>query len=162
MNNNNTNQAEMFLKDFPVDAQTAVTRQLASLSDAVTQAAMNWGFEVVKHLVVLNGAGLTAIVAIAQISGTASINHTLALTGAHIFVGGLIVALCSMLTIYATGLFFARSFTQGVLLFSIGKKPLSALRLSRFNKTLIGINWSLVVVSVALFVRGGFYIAAIT
>jgi hypothetical protein len=160
--NNKTKQAEMFLKDLPVDAQTAVTRQLASLSDAITQTAMNWGFEVVKHLVVLNGAGLTAIVAIAQISGTTSINHALALTGAHVFVGGLIVALCSMLTIYATGLFFVRSFIQRVLMVSIGTKPLSALRLSRFNKALIGINWTLAVISIALFVRGGFYIAAIT
>jgi hypothetical protein len=42
--NNKTKQAEMFLKDLPVDAQTAVTRQLASLSDAITQTAMNWGF----------------------------------------------------------------------------------------------------------------------
>jgi hypothetical protein len=159
---NKTQQTETFLKDLPVDAQTAVTRQLASLCDSSTQAAMNWGFEVVKHLVVLNGAGLTAIVAIAQISGTTTINHTLALTGAHVFVGGLIVALCSMITIYATGLFFVRSFTQRVLMFSIGKKPLSALRLSRFHKGLIGLNWGLAIISIALFVRGGFYIAAIT
>jgi hypothetical protein len=160
--NNETNQTEMFLKDLPVDAQTAVTRQLAFLSNAITQTAMNWGCEVVKHLVVLNGAGLTAIVAIAQISGISSINHSLALTGAHVFVGGLIVALCSMLTIYATGLLTARSFAKCVLMFSIGTKPLSALRLSCFNKALIGINWSLAVISIAFFVCGGFYIAAIT
>jgi len=160
--NNETKQAEIFLKDLPVDAQTAVTRQLAALSDAATQAAMNWGFEVVKHIVVLNGAGLTAIVAIAQISGTSPTNHTLALTGAHVFVGGLIVALSSMLTIYATGLFFVRNFTQRVFMVSIGTKPLSALRLSLFSKALIGINWTLAIISIVLFVRGGFYIAAIT
>lgn len=160
--NDKTKQTEKFLKDLPIDAQTAVTRQLASLSDSITQAAMNWGFEVVKHLVVLNGAGLTAIVAIAQISGTSTIDHKLALTGAHVFVAGLIVALCSMLTIYATGLFFVRSFTKCVLMISIGTKPISALQLSCSNKALIGVNWTLAFISIVLFVRGGFYIAAIT
>lgn len=160
--NNKAKQGETFLKDLPVDAQTAVTGQLASLSDATTQAAMNWGFEVVKHLVVLNGAGLTAIVAIAQISGTTAINHKLALTGAHYFVAGLMVALCSMLTIYATGLFFTRNFTQRVLMVSIGTAPISALRLSRFTKALIGTNWALAAISIVLFIRGAFYIAEIT
>jgi len=67
-----------------------------------------------------------------------------------------------MLTIYATGLFFVRNFTQRVLMVSIGTKPLSALRLSLFSKALIGINWTLAIISIVLFVRGGFYIAAIT
>lgn len=140
----------------------AVTRHLASLSEAVTQAAMNWGFEVVKHLVVFNGAGLTAVVAIAQISGISSMSHALALTGAHVFVAGLVIALFSMLAIYVTGLFFVQNFTQNVMMVSIGSKPLSALRLSNLQKILIATNWTLVAISIAFFIRGAFYIAAIT
>ena len=155
-------KAEVFLNDLTESAQTAVTRQLASLNDTITQGAMNWGFEVVKHLVVLNGAGLTAVVAIAQISGISSINHSFALSGAHAFVWGLIAALCSMLTIYITGLVVVRGFTGNFLNFSLGKGPLSALKLSCFSKTLMGINWTFAIISIAFFVYGGFRIAAIT
>lgn len=126
------------------------------------QAALNWGFEVVKHLVVLNGAGLAAIVAIGQISGTSLINRALVLTGAHVFVGGLMVALFDMIAIYVTGLVTVRHFSRRTLMFSIGKAPISALKLSFRHYALIGINWALALVSIGLFIRGGLYIAAIT
>ncbi|WP_175753879.1 hypothetical protein [Burkholderia ambifaria] len=160
--NNKPNLPEVFLKDLPPDAQSAVTQQFASLSDAIMQAALNWGFEVVKHLVVLNGAGLAAIVAIGQILGTSAMNRSLVLTGAHVFVGGLMVALFDMIAIYVTGLVTVWHFSRRTLMFSIGAAPISALKLSLFHYALIGINWALALVSVGLFIRGGLYIAAIT
>jgi hypothetical protein len=137
-------------------------RQLSSVSDATTQGILTWGFEVIKHLVVLNGAGLTAIVTIAQISSLPTVSHALALRGSHVFVAGLVIALMSMLTIYATGLLFVRKFTATVLMVSVSTAPLSKLRLTRTFKILIGINWTLAAISIVLFIRGATFIAAIT
>ncbi|KVR88734.1 hypothetical protein WK27_11385 [Burkholderia vietnamiensis] len=123
---------------------------------------MSWGFEVVKHLVVLNGAGLAAIVAIGQISGPSVMNRALVLTGAHVFVSGLVVALFDMIAIYVTGLVTVRHFTQRALMFSMGTDPISAMKLPLVNYALIGVNWALALVSMGLFIRGGLYIAAIT
>lgn len=160
--NKKTNSPEVFLKDLSPEAQLAATRQFASLSDAITQAAMNWGFEVVKHLVVLNGAGLAAIVAIGQISGTSVMNRALILTGAHVFVSGLVVALFDMIAIYVTGLLTVRHFSRRAFMFSIGTASISALKLSSHHYAFIGTNWALALISTGLFIRGGLYIAAIT
>ena len=151
-----------YLNALPSEAQTAVVRVLGSVSDAVTQAAMNWGFEVIKHLVVLNGAGLAAIVAIAQAYGSNARTHTLALEGAHAFVTGLVVALITMVTIYVTGLLFVRSFVRNAMLVTISRLPVSAIRMSCLQKAFVAVNWVLATISGALFCYGATRIAAIT
>lgn len=153
---------DIFLSSLPPEARAAASGVLSSLVDVVTQGAMNWGFEVIKHLVVLNGAGLAAIVALAQAFGSTPRVHVLAVQGAHIFVAGLAVALVAMVSVYFTGLVFVRRMVRNWMQVASNKQPLSVLDLTCGQRTMIAANWSLAAASMALFLYGATRIAAIT
>ncbi|WNC90942.1 hypothetical protein RI103_06215 [Paraburkholderia sp. FT54] len=153
---------QTYLTSLTPAAQAAIGRQLAAVTDAVVQGAMNWGFEVVKHLAILNGAGLAAIVAIAQAANGDLRIHTLALHGAHQFVAGLMIASIAMLSVYISGLFFSRDFTQRTLDVLLGTKPLSRLQPPILYKSMIGLNWILTLMSLGLFFAGSLTIVKIT
>jgi hypothetical protein len=158
----NNDSKEVYLAELAVEAQTAVGRQLASLTDAVLQGAMNWGFEVIKHLAIFNGAGLAAMVAIAQVAGVDRVVKGQALHGAHFFVVGLIFALCAMVTIYFTGLSYVRHLTTTTMSFMMGSAPLSALSPGRKMFFAIGLNWLLAGISIGFFLVGAFCLVSIS
>lgn len=142
---------DIFLSNLPPEARAAAAGVLSSLVDVVTQGAMNWGFEVIKHLVVLNGAGLASIVALAQAFGSTPRVHVLAVEGAHVFVAGLAVALVAMVSVYFTGLAFVRRMVRSWIQVSASKQPLSVLQLTCGQRAMIGTNWFLAAASIALF-----------
>jgi hypothetical protein len=153
----------VFIKDLPKEGQDTIGRLLASLNDAILNGALSWGFEVIKQLAILNGAGLAAIVAIAQAYGSNNPKvHVLAVQGTHFFVWGLMIALATMVTVYLTGLFFVRDYMQKSVEAIIGVRPVTDLRPSMKTKTIIGMNWILAVTSGVLFVLGASRIASIT
>jgi hypothetical protein len=154
-------EPEVFIRDLSEDAREVVVKKLISSGDAFTEGLMNWGFEVIKHLAVFNGAGLAGSAAFAQAYSADPAVHKLALSGAHLFVAGLMVALLTMVVCFLIGFAHHLTFTRKTTNVLFGNEPLGALKLTTGLWVGTGLIWALTAVSIVLFFIGALRIVAI-
>lgn len=122
---------------------------------------MNWGFEVIKHLAIFNGAGLAGIAAIAQAYPSNLTVHRLALQGMHLFISGLMVAIITMVVVFLSGFLYSFGFKKNVMLVLLSIRPLSSLKPPIWFWAMVALNWTLAAVSIGLFFAGAWKIVAI-
>lgn len=152
---------DVFLKDIPSENQDVVRSRLTSLADLFATGVMNWGFEVVKHLAIFNGAGLAGATALLQRAGTNDLTKTATVLSMHLFVYGLIAGIVAMLAIYLTGVFLHGRFQRTTIDVLLNKQPIGAMKPRRIFWILIGVNWLCAAVSIALFFWGALTIAGL-
>lgn len=150
-----------YLKDLKPEAREAVTHHFTAMSDMIVEAAGSWGFEVIKHLAIFNGAGLAGATAFAQVVASDHVNRTTVISSAHFFIVGLMVAIIAMVTVYMTGLVFARSFPQRVIHFVLGNTPISQVSPPRALKYMVPVNWLLAALSIGCFFYGAYRIMSV-
>ncbi|MBR7961233.1 hypothetical protein KDW41_12335 [Burkholderia vietnamiensis] len=145
---------KMYFHHLPDNVRDLIGARINSANDALTQGVMDWGFEVMKHLAIFNGAGLAGAAAIAQAYSTDRLVHALALQAVHLFVAGLMVALVTMVASYLLGFFclFELPIRWAAVLTS--KEPLGHLRVPKRILVGAGIVWGLTAASIALFFLG--------
>ncbi|MHB9833839.1 hypothetical protein Q8F57_003270 [Paraburkholderia terrae] len=151
-----SDKQQPFINDLIPEAKQIVKARLQALSETLMQGVIGWGFEVIKHLAIFNGAGLAGATAIAQAAGTDVLGHALALKAAHYFVFGLMTALISMITIYFTGIRYLRYFMERSTDIMINVARIDAAKPGRWFWVSIGVNWTLAASSIVLFFIGAF------
>jgi hypothetical protein len=150
-----------FINDLIPEARDLFSARLRATAETLMEGVINWGFEVIKHLAIFNGAGLAGATAIAQAAGTDLIAHGLALKAAHFFVFGLMIALVAMISVYFTGIRYLRYFMVRSTHILLNKARLDAANPGRWFWIAVGVNWTLAGISIILFFVGAFCIMRI-
>lgn len=145
---------EFLPKMTDAERQIYIRDTLNYAANELTKAASQWGFETVKHLVIINGAGIAGATAMLS-SPTRSGRAELALPW---FFFGMVLALAAIFSIYIVGLRTSYSFRKKVVKISIGESPTSAILPSRWFRFAIYFNWLLSTVSAIAFIVGAYKI----
>ncbi|HVL08672.1 MAG TPA: hypothetical protein VM512_05885 [Burkholderiaceae bacterium] len=140
---------ERLLSDLPDDVQKYLVDMVTSVGTSLAQGVMTWGFEVVKHLSVINAAGLAGSVALYS-----SPAKTAALGALSAFLIGLVLAIIVMVTIYMVGLAYLVVFHKRLMGVLFGAQGIVKLRPPLWFLVVTAINWALVVASIIAFIIG--------
>lgn len=150
MGNVNRKEVEnVLLTDLPEPAQGVLSDLLKSASGMLTQAVIDWGLEVVKHLAIINGAGLAGATALYSSPSKAA-----ALGAMHWFLAGLLIAIGVMATIFVFSFFGSMWFQRKLTMVLCGIEYINALRFPRWMVLSLGIQWLAVAASILAFVQG--------
>jgi len=151
----------LFMRDLIPEAQEILGGTVRSLRETLMSGVINWGFEVIKHLAIFNGAGLAGATAIAQASGSSAGAHAIALQSAHLFVVGLAIALITMVTIYFTGIGYLRYFIDRSTAMLLNTLPITGINPPTVFWVSVGVNWCLAAASIVTFFAGALKIIAV-
>lgn len=146
----NSNPPRPFLKDVPADIAGHLTTALTSTGATLTQGMITWGFEVIKHLAVINAAGLAGATALYS----AAPAKAAAAAAIPWFLGGLLIAIVTMVSIYIVGFVFAVRYQKEMMQVLANLKPLDAMKAPLAFWVATGVNWLLAASSIAAFVIG--------
>ncbi|WP_269501089.1 hypothetical protein [Burkholderia sp. IMCC1007] len=153
--------AKMFYNQLPEEVRTLLGARIESANDALTQGVIDWGFEVMKHLAIFNGAGLAGASAIAQAYSNDPTVHTVALQAVHLFVAGLMVALVTMVASYLIAFLCLFKLPLRWAEVLLNRKPLGHLRVPTRYLIGSGIVWILSATSIVLFFLGALKVVKI-
>jgi len=141
----------IYLRDTEPEFRAWVSTFFGDTIISVLQFGMTVGLELVRHLAIVNGAGLagvTALYSAADLPKKAAV-----LSSSGWFLGGLTLAMFTMLVLYAAGSFIAARFT-GVVSEWVGNiEPFDPARL-RAMRLLAIPTWTVGLASFACFIVG--------
>lgn len=138
-----------FIHDLNEQARTQICQMLQGLSGMLTQAIINWGLEVVKHVAIINAAGLAGATALA-----ASPTKSAAVAAVAPFLIGLLLAIIVMALIFVFSFVIGLSYQRKLSSFLFGAARASALKPSRWVFVAMLIQWLAVGASIVAFVVG--------
>ena len=128
-----------------------VAQSFVSIRDMLAQGVTQWGFEVVKHLSIVNAAGIAGATALATSTKPIAVA---ALGSVYWFLCGLVAAIIAMIVIYFVGFAYLRVFNKQFFSVLASTQPISSMKPPPWFWIMIGINWSLCALSLVLFLGG--------
>ncbi|CAG9177719.1 hypothetical protein LMG32289_03884 [Cupriavidus pampae] len=124
-------------------------QMLQGLSGMLTQAIMDWGLEVVKHVAIINAAGLAGATALAAAPSKAE-----AIVAVTPFLVGLLLAVVVMGVIFLFSFFIGLWYQHRLSRFMFGVGRASSLRPSKWVFFAMAIQWLAVAAAIAAFTIG--------
>ena len=138
------------MKDIKPEYREHLVQTLNMASSALIQNVMSWGFETIKHLAVINAAGVAGAAALYSVTA-AQKGATAALPW---FLAGLIVTILTMWLVYVGGLLYTWSFQRKVMMVLTDQAPILSIKASRRVWIAVGANWLAVLGTFGLFLVG--------
>lgn len=143
------------MKHLEPDYREHIAQALTTTSATLTQSVMSWGFEIVKHLAVINAAGVAGATALYNVSGA----QKGAIAALPWFLSGLVVTILTMLLVYLGSLLFTWSFQMKVMSVLTNQAPITSLKPPRWALIAVAINWLAVLGTFCVFVAGVYKLA---
>jgi hypothetical protein len=143
------NNPDPFIHELSEPARTQMSQMLQGLSGMLTQAIINWGLEVVKHVAIINAAGLAGATALA-----ASPTKAAAVSAVAPFLVGLLLAIVVMALIFVVSFVFGVWYQRRLSSFLFGVARASAMQPSWWLFAAMAIQWIAVGASIVAFVVG--------
>lgn len=111
---------------------------------------MSWGFETIKHLAVINAAGVAGAAALYSVT----VAQKGAIAALPWFLAGLIVTILTMWLVYVGGLAYTWSFQKKVMIVLTNQAPITSIKAAAWVWIGVAVNWLAVVGTFGLFLVG--------
>ena len=140
------------MKDIKPEYREHLAQTLNMASGALTQSVMSWGFETIKHLAVINAAGVAGAAALYSVT----VAQKGAIAALPWFLAGLIVTFLTMWMVYVGGLVYTWSFQRKVMAVLTDQAPIVSIKAAAWVWVSLAANWLAVLGTFALFLVGVF------
>jgi aryl-alcohol dehydrogenase-like predicted oxidoreductase len=144
-------EAPTYLKDAPQETQDYIRAFLLDILKVVMEQLLQWALETIKHLIVLNAAGLAGVVA--MYSATAYAPKVAATHAGAAFLVGIAIAFAALASGYVTGILTLRSMSRRYGDVIQSRAPTQAIA-EVANKGYVALNWLLALASLIAFIVG--------
>jgi len=138
------------MKDIKPEYREHVAQMLNMTIATLTQTVMSWGFEIVKHLAVINTAGVAGAAAIYSVPAA----KNAAFAALPWFLGGLAVTIFAMLLIYTSGVLVTWSLREKVMMALTDQAPIASVKAPAWARIAMAANWFSALGAFALFLVG--------
>ncbi|CAM2331472.1 ER membrane protein complex subunit 6 [Ralstonia mannitolilytica] len=142
--------APVYMKDIKQEYREHIAQALNMASATLTQTVMSLGFEIVKHLAVINAAGVAGAAALYSIAAA----QKGAIAALPWFLAGLVVTILAMIVIYAGGLIFTWSFQGKVMMILTDQAPVLSVKAPVWARIAVAVNWLAVLGTLGVFLVG--------
>ncbi|KFG94397.1 hypothetical protein GQ56_0126430 [Burkholderia paludis] len=143
-------KVDRYLKDAPDETQKTVREFLLGMVTAVSSQLMQWALETVKHLIVINAAGLAGVVAM---YGGGYAPKVAATHAGVCFLIGICLAFAALASGYITGFITLRRMANHIADIIASTAPTHVLD-GTVNNFFIVANWTLSAISLCVFILG--------
>lgn len=138
------------MKDIKPEYREHVAQMLNMTIATLTQTVMSWGFEIVKHLAVINTAGVAGAAALYSVPTA----KNAAFAALPWFLGGLAVTIFAMLLIYTSGVLVTWSLREKVMMALTDQAPIASVKAPAWARIAMAANWFSALGAFALFLVG--------
>lgn len=143
----------MKFDDLSADKQKFIADQMKSLVEIAVNAMGTVGFEIVKHLTIINGAGIAGATAMSTKPGAEN--------SLPWFCAGMLLSILTMIFIYANGFHYMKHIANKQVEILFGRADVGDFRASPGFWLRIKITWCIGAFSILSFVVGVLHLTGI-
>jgi len=147
-NKNTDNPLDRPLAALSVEDQASFKIEAKKFQDIMFSRTMDFGFELIKHFVTINAAGVAGATAIASASAKK------AELAVPYFFAGMIVAICVMILVYINGIQITSGMMKKYQAILYRGAPVGTFKFSIMMWACIWITWVCGGISIILFIVG--------
>lgn len=140
----------VYMKDLKPEYREHFAQLFTATGATLTESVMSWGFETIKHLALINAAGLAGAAALYSVPAV----QKAASAALPWFLVGLVVTILTMSMVYVGGLIYTASYHRKMMMVLTDQAPISSAKASVWVQSAVGVNWLAVLATLGLFLVG--------
>ena len=148
--NDDGRDTPVYMKDLKPEYREHFARLFTATGATLTESVMSWGFETIKHLALINAAGLAGAAALYSVPAV----QKAASAALPWFLVGLVVTILTMSMVYVGGLIYTASYHRKMMMVLTDQAPISSAKTSVWVQSAVAVNWLAVLATLGLFLIG--------